>query len=255
MNSIGHQIIRLSSVGSTNNYAANLLRTENVSEGTVILALNQSSGRGQMQNSWVSEPGANLTVSIVLKPVFMGVMEQFALSQMVSVALTETLKNVGMAEVAVKWPNDTLIYNKKVAGVLVENTVVGKQIATSIIGIGLNVNQLNFDQLPYATSIRKEKGEKVDVENVLEELLRQMNRWYMQLQQKKFGELKEAYLNYLVGMDVQLLYFVANTPQLFKIVDVDQAGRVVVEDKEGELSSFNFQELKLDYSYLINAQN
>ena len=252
MNSIGHQIIRLSSVGSTNNYAANLLRTENVSEGTVILALNQSSGRGQMQNSWVSEAGANLTLSVVLRPVFLNVTHQFALSQLVSIALAETLKNVGVTEVAVKWPNDILIHNKKVAGVLVENTLVGKQIASSVIGIGLNVNQQDFKQLPYATSIAKEAGEKMDLEHVLSQLLQQLNLWYMKLQLKKFEELKSTYMECLVGVKKPLLYFVGNTPELLEIVDVEQSGRVVVMDKDKKMSSFNFQELKLDYSYLAN---
>lgn len=255
MNSIGHQIIRLSSVGSTNNYTANLLRTQNVSEGTVILALNQSSGRGQLQNTWVSEPGANLTLSVVLKPMFIGVEQQFALSQVVAIALIQTLKNVGVTDVAIKWPNDILAGNKKVAGVLVENTLIGKQIAHAIVGVGLNVNQQDFNQLPYATSISKILDRVLNLDEVLDELMGQLNFWYMQLQQKKFEQIKQGYLNHLIGLHKPLLYFVGNNPELFEIVDVEQSGRVVVKNQKGELSSFNFQELKLDYSYMINAPN
>ncbi len=251
MNTLGNQIIRLSSVDSTNNYAANMIRQNNVGEGTVILALNQLNGRGQVHNNWETEGGKNLTVSIVLKPTFLEASEQFVLSQMIAVSLVEVLVKLGLSDVAVKWPNDILLNNKKVAGVLVENSVVGKNIAFSIVGVGLNVNQENFEKLPHATSLKCGSGNEYEVDRVLELLLNQMNKNYLFVQQRRNDILKKNYFSYLIGVDEFLRYTVQGvTDKWLRIVDVDSLGRVVVEDDKKEMSSFNFQELKLDYSQL-----
>ena len=141
---MGCQQIRLDSVDSTNNYTATLLNG-NVPEGTVVITREQTAGRGQRANSWVSEAGKNLTVTYVLRPKFLCISDQFILNKAIALAVNKAIQHFApLMDVRIKWPNDIFLQNKKVAGILIETSMQGGHIVSCLAGIGINVNQQHF---------------------------------------------------------------------------------------------------------------
>ena len=165
MKPVGRKIIRLESVDSTNNYTANLIKASDVTHGSVILAVEQTSGRGQRNAEWLVRPGENLTFSLYVDEVKLSVNEQFKITQLVSLAICDVLKKYSIVA-KVKWPNDIYVDSKKIAGVLIENQLQGGNIKSSIIGIGLNVNQTSFEGFD-ATSLKLTTGNFTNIEEVL----------------------------------------------------------------------------------------
>ena len=140
---IGIKIIKLDEIDSTNNYTSKLLANSNVIEGTVVVAKAQSSGRGQLSNQWESEYGKNILASFVFYPKFLPVQQQFLLSKVIALGVRDLL-TLFVDKVKVKWPNDIYIDNKKVAGILIENSIMGHTLESSIAGVGININQTVF---------------------------------------------------------------------------------------------------------------
>ena len=165
MKPVGRKIIRLESVDSTNNYTANLIKASDVTHGSVILAVEQTAGRGQRNAEWLVKPGENLTFSLYIDEVKLSVSEQFKITQLVSLAICDLLKKYSIIA-KIKWPNDIYVDSKKIAGVLIENQLQGESIKSSIIGIGLNVNQTLFEGFD-ATSLKLCTGNFVNIEEVL----------------------------------------------------------------------------------------
>lgn len=173
MKQIGRKIIRLESVDSTNNYTANLIKQGNIESGSVILAVEQYSGRGQRGAEWLVKPGENLTCSIYLDDVNVSVENQFFLTKVISLAVLGLLKKYSV-DARIKWPNDIYVNDQKIAGILIENSISGNKIKNSIIGIGLNINQTEFGTLP-ASSIQLETDKFVPVDEVLFALIASIN--------------------------------------------------------------------------------
>ena len=175
-----HDIIWLESVDSTNEECRR--RISEIDNLSVVAALSQTSGRGQRGNVWLSEAGKNLTFSIVLKfPATdikselepMLAYDQFVLSEITSLSIVDLLAEHRI-EAKIKWPNDIYVGDKKICGMLIENSLRGEWIQHSIIGIGLNVNQRNFDvSLPNPTSMVLCNGitEEYDLGNIQERLM------------------------------------------------------------------------------------
>ena len=138
---IGSYIERVDELDSTNNYAASLLLTKRLPDGSVIVANSQVGGRGQATNKWESEPDKNLTFSIILYPEFMEITKQFEISKAISLGIVDFLKDL-VDDVSIKWPNDIYIGSRKVAGMLMEYSIRKRKISSCIVGIGLNINQL-----------------------------------------------------------------------------------------------------------------
>jgi BirA family transcriptional regulator, biotin operon repressor / biotin---[acetyl-CoA-carboxylase] ligase len=194
---LGTTKLRLPTVDSTNNYAANLLKEQLLGHGTVILADEQTNGRGQRGSVWQSEPGKNLQFSLVIFPDQLAIADQRYLNSFVSLSLVEFLKKLGLAA-KIKWPNDILVNSKKIAGVLIENQLKSDGIQSSIIGIGFNINQLNFDNLN-ATSLAVEMNCDFRLNEVLDSLLHQMNSTYELMKSNRFSDLETAYYQNLWG--------------------------------------------------------
>ncbi len=156
-------------------------RSSSFSHGDVIWAYEQSAGRGQRGNKWVDEFGNNLTFSIILQPTEVAANEQFVISQITALALRETLSSFGI-EAQIKWTNDIYVGDYKVAGVLIENSLQDGVVSRSIIGVGLNVNQLEFNpSLPNPTSMRRCTGLRYDREEVLRRFHERLTQRYADL--------------------------------------------------------------------------
>ncbi len=241
---IGKQIVTLDVVDSTNNYAANLLSTTKVLDGTVIMAYFQDRGKGQRGNSWYSEPGKNLTFSLVLKPSFVKVEEQFILSKAVSLALCEYCEKATGKNAFIKWPNDIIVDQKKICGILIENQFRGKKLEHSIIGIGFNINQVDFGEVTTATSLKLLTTEEKDISKELSDLLIFVEKYYLMLRNGRVKEVEEQYLESLLYHGDQKNYLVEGENFTTMILDVLPNGRLVTRTPQGKIKTFDFKEIE-----------
>jgi BirA family biotin operon repressor/biotin-[acetyl-CoA-carboxylase] ligase len=240
---LGEPLLHLESVDSTNTYATALLRQGTATEGTVILADFQTQGRGQGGNRWFSDAGNNLLCSIILKPDFLMAGRQFYLSMCVSNAILDLVLPITQP-VRIKWPNDILVNERKVAGILIENTIIGKNLGTSLIGIGLNVNQKVFPpDLPNPTSLCMATGKEYDLADSLSLLLKLFTTHINMLYCERYAEIKTIYLNNLWGLNDWALYTDASGIFEGRIADVADSGELMVVLRSGVMKQYGFKEI------------
>ena len=238
---IGNQIIHLDRVDSTSNYVATLISEGKARHGMVILAENQTNGRGQRGSVWQSESSKNLILSIYLEHSDLEIHHQEALTHFTSIAILNCLSKFGISSV-IKWPNDLLVTKKKIAGILIENQLRGNKITSSVIGIGLNILQTEFD-FPGSTSILSILNKPVHKEEVFETLIFELNSIYLQLQNKAYAKLKENYLNNLWLLGVSSIFERNNTFFNGIIRGTDSFGRLEIEDVDG-IKTYDLKEIK-----------
>jgi BirA family biotin operon repressor/biotin-[acetyl-CoA-carboxylase] ligase len=228
---VGHSVIRLESVNSTNTYAADQLIKSRPPEGIAYVAAEQTQGRGYSGNEWKSEKGKNLLLSVVLYPVFLTPRQHFFLNQVASLAIAETLQpRLPGREVKIKWPNDVFIGDKKVAGILIENSVKGNLIQHSIIGMGINVNQREFDpELKRATSLLRESKQVLSLDEIMLELFVQLEKRYLQLKEKKMEVLARDYMKRLYRVDEAATFLSQGKIFSGKIEGITAEGKLVIE--------------------------
>lgn len=227
----GSNIIRLSSVDSTNNYAANLIKETNVFEGTVIVALEQTRGKGQMGNQWLSEPGKNLTFSVVLYPKTLSANDHFLLSQVTALAASDLLLTFGIDN-SIKWPNDIFTQKGKIAGILIENQFQESQLKHSIAGIGLNVNQSMINSGFRATSMIDHLGEETNLEEVLKAFCRFFDKWYLMLNAGQADLIKNSYLLRLLNFGKKASYVYKGEKITAIISGVEPNGKLILKQDE-----------------------
>jgi BirA family biotin operon repressor/biotin-[acetyl-CoA-carboxylase] ligase len=241
----GKTIKYLPSCHSTNDIAAEMIQSgQHVFEGTVIITDNQTAGRGQRGNVWVASENENLTFSVIFNPTFLKAHEQFQLNVAVSLAVLDFLTEFIDDGLSVKWSNDIYHENKKMGGILIENSLQGYQIGYSIVGIGLNINQLNFN-LPTATSLRgvTQNPLRYDLPTLLNLLVEKLEKNYLTIKTGKYPELKAKYLANLFRFQ-EYHYFRKNGQQfLGQIVGIDETGKLAIET-EGLLLYFDFKEVE-----------
>jgi len=236
---IGHKIIHLDTVDSTNNYTAKLVRTGQIQSGAVILTDEQVAGRGQRGNTWETDAGTNLISSCYIEHDNLSVDHQFRLSQWVSLAICKVLERMHVSA-KIKWPNDIYVGDKKIAGILIENSLGSKGVNSSIIGVGLNVNQVEFN-VNRATSIKLETGNHNLLDAILYAYINALNEFHVLLHQPE--ELKKRYLKNLYRNKERHAFLVADTQVLGKILTVQDNGRLVVEFDLGQIQDFDIQEI------------
>ncbi len=189
--------LHFTTLNSSNSYAKQLVLKGNADENTVILADYQDDGRGQGDNRWISDKGKNLLMSWILYAEFLAVSDQFMLSKTVSLGICDALEQLEL-DVQIKWPNDIICGNKKMGGILIENSIQGEELKNSIVGIGLNVNQLVFPSFPFpATSLLNETSKSIIIPDVCDLLMTHLIVRYKQLREKKYEMLNTAYLDKL----------------------------------------------------------
>jgi BirA family biotin operon repressor/biotin-[acetyl-CoA-carboxylase] ligase len=175
----GKEIIHLSDVDSTNNFAAKLFSDKLCQNGSVIMSDCQINGKGQRGSIWQSENGKNLLCTFVYRPDNLSVENQAQINWATSLAVLKTLGKFGLIA-KIKWPNDVFVNETKICGILIENQVCGNFLSTSFIGIGLNINQQNFFDFS-ATSIRNETGNTFLIREILDALILEMNHYFLLL--------------------------------------------------------------------------
>jgi BirA family biotin operon repressor/biotin-[acetyl-CoA-carboxylase] ligase len=239
----GEPLIHLSSVDSTNIFANRLITQEEVQEGTVILADHQINGKGQGGNRWLSEPGSNLLFSAVFNPDFLRADRQYYLSMVVANAIADFLSDFSN-NIAIKWPNDILISHKKIAGILIENTILGEYLRTTIAGIGLNVNQVKFpEEIPDAVSLTMTTGRQYKLNELLGPLLEKLSASVNLLYENRIGLIRTTYLNNLYGLNEWHDFSDPLGQFEGRITDVAESGELMVLKRNGELCNYGFREI------------
>ena len=211
----------------------------------VVWAERQSAGRGQRGHSWHSNEGVNLTFSTVLKPSFLTAVEQFILSEIVALALVDTLAEYGI-ECRIKWTNDIYAGDKKIAGVLIEQSLAGEHIARTIVGIGLNVNQREFPaDLPNPTSVVVERGAECERREVLECFLKHLEKWYSCLECGEREIIESTYNSRLYRRD-EFHTYALPTGERFEaaIRGVRATGHLCLEHRDGTFGEYAFKEVE-----------
>ncbi len=241
---IGKVLFEYDELPSTNEMALEIAMRNDVVEGAVVQALHQSCGRGQRGTRWHSEPGQNLLLSIILKPTFLTAEAQFYLNKTVALAVADTLEHFVQFPVSIKWPNDIYVLEKKIAGILIQNTIQSQKIAISTIGIGLNVNQTHFDTtLPNPTSLHKLMRQRFDLKVVRQHLFDALNDHYQRLRiDVKYGD--EQYLKQLYRRSEMLEFETLGGEKFIgAIVDVDRLGRLMIKDDQGQIRFFTLKQV------------
>ena len=245
----GAQLIELSETGSTNSLAMDLL-ADQTPEGTVIWARHQSEGRGQKGNSWEVAPGQNLTFSLIYYPRFLENKEIFSLSKMVSIALHDLLtEKLPDAEVLIKWPNDLLVNKQKIAGILIENQFEGNRLKGTVIGIGLNVNQLVFPEAlkSRTTSMKLASGQDFDVRQLLWDLLARLEGGYLRLRAGQKSLLDRQYYHRLYGYQEMVLVEVDGVVGEWMIMGVESSGKLAATQGQ-KIRYFDFKEIRFVFN-------
>lgn len=243
---IGRQVLEYHSIDSTNTKAKELLRKGEISEGTAIMAFHQYAGKGYAQNSWESNPGENLTVSFVLQPTFIAPQYQFWLTRILSLALRDTVNFYLKAQqpVTIKWPNDIYVADKKIAGILVENSIMGDIFKDSICGIGLNVNQTVFlSGAPNPVSLKQISGINYDTKEILDRIAGSISHWYTLLREEQWSTIDKEYLQSLYRLNALATFRAGDKQFQGTIQGTDQYGRLQIKTTEGSLELFDFKEI------------
>ncbi|MCL3781745.1 biotin--[acetyl-CoA-carboxylase] ligase [Prolixibacteraceae bacterium JC049] len=244
MNIIGNNIILLDQIDSTNNYAMQQSTEQELIDGTVFLADDQTAGRGQGTNFWESEPKANLTFSVVIYPRFLEIMDQFMISKIVTLGLVQWL-DLSLQNVTIKWPNDIYVGQKKIAGILIENSLAGATLNKSVIGIGFNVNQTLFkSKAPNPISLKMLTQKSWDRHEVLKAICLHMDQWYSKLREGQIEEINKAFENRMMGINQWATFCAEEEVFEAKVSGVNEIGQLVLELNDGSVLAFHNKEVQ-----------
>jgi len=241
---IGSKIIFLENLPSTNTYAGKLLRKGNTQEGTIIHTNYQSDGRGQMGNGWESEDGKNLLMSIILNPSTINPADQFIISMAVSLGICDFLER-HIDCLSIKWPNDIYVKNDKIAGILIENTILGEKLEYSVAGIGLNINQEKFlSNAPNPVSLKLITGSEYDLGACISQLSADLDKRYKQVISEEFVQIKRDYTAKLFRLNSWYNFRDQEAVFIGRIISVADNGRLKVEKKSGSVKEYYFKEVE-----------
>lgn len=233
-------------LSSTNAYAINLLAKTTPSEGTVISSSFQEAGRGQIGSSWASTAGKNLLLSVILYPKWLAARQQFTLSQAVSLAVADTISSLSGKTALVKWPNDVYLEDKKLAGILIQNSLAGSYLQWSVVGVGLNVNEPSFSpDLTRAGSLLLNTGQEHDLQQVQHLLFQRLEHRYLQLKSNP-RLIKRDYLSRLYRYQEWHTFMDPASQQAFtgQIIGVQENGKLAIQKEGGSVQYFDLKEVQ-----------
>jgi len=242
------RIVKLNATDSTNNYLRALYAKESLTDFTSVIAKEQTQGRGQMGAVWESQASKNLTFSVFKDLGGFSLEHPFYISITVALALIRTLEFFLIPRLSVKWPNDILSADKKICGVLIENVIKNSSVEASIIGIGLNVNQTEFENLPQASSLKNISGSVYNLDELAISIVENLKVYFERLKDGKLDVLKETYESYL---------FRKNKPSTFKDIEgsffsgfikgVSNSGNLQVIIEDHIVKEYDLKEITLMY--------
>ena len=240
-----YRYLHLEKVGSTNTYMQEMPEQERIS--CVVFADEQLSGRGMGSNQWESRPGLNLTFSMGLDMSFLQAADQFLLSQAIPLGLLDALDSMLPVKAFVKWPNDLIVEGRKLAGILINSTIHGTMMGSSVVGIGLNVNQMVFQDWPtHPVSLKALIGHDVELEPLLHKLVASVDgRVQLLHAEEGIAEIKKDYLNRLYRCRTWGGYLVEGQVVKRYITGIDLFGRLETVDESGAKYVYDIKEIKM----------
>ncbi|AWU43660.1 biotin--[acetyl-CoA-carboxylase] ligase [Blattabacterium sp. (Cryptocercus kyebangensis)] len=241
-------LIFLQKVDSTNQYAKRN-KSKYMKNWTIIWSINQTNGKGVGKNHWDTEKGKNLTFSIFLNSIIFPIDKGYIINFIISNAIHKTLFFYNK-KIWIKWPNDIILMNKKIGGILIENNVFYKKIHTIIIGVGINVNQIKFDEKLQATSLKKILKKNFKLEKLFYKLIYSIQKEYFLFM--TYGEkfIRNYYIDHLYMKDkISFFEIINNDHKKFTkgvIRNITKKGNLIIEfKKDRKLYSFSKKKIKL----------
>jgi BirA family biotin operon repressor/biotin-[acetyl-CoA-carboxylase] ligase len=242
---LGRNVIYLPSCHSTNDSALEIIQFNPPTEGTVVITDNQTAGRGQRGASWEATSHQNLTFSLILYPTFISAHQQFKLNQAISLGINAFLRKKGIQDAWVKWPNDMYVGEKKIGGILIENSLYGSTLKTSIVGIGLNIKQLSFEN-PKATSLALVLQQfDISLSVCLEEVIEEIDRYYQLVADtSNWALIHQLYESHLLGIGQKRDYLDESGNRFRGVIrGVHPAGLLQIEREDGTLQLFDLKQV------------
>lgn len=241
------KLIKLDAIDSTNDFLKALSSQDELENFTTVTAENQTKGKGQVGGLWKTEAGKNLTMSVLVKDFLFNNDKVFNLSVLVSLSVAEVLKSLNIPDICIKWPNDILSYNKKLVGILIENTLKSDGRIVSVVGIGINANQTDFDELPNASSLAVISGKTFDKEElailIVEKLKEKIQSWDTSAE-----IFWDDYFNFLFKKGVPTAFRDNNNQDFMGIIQgVSPIGKLQVLLEDDSVVEFEIKEVKMLY--------
>ncbi|WP_299159706.1 biotin--[acetyl-CoA-carboxylase] ligase [uncultured Tenacibaculum sp.] len=239
------KIIKLDAIDSTNSFLKDMAVNSSIEDFTIVVAENQTSGRGQMNSKWKVESGKSLTFSVFCEWEELLVTDQKSLNFSVALSVFDALNSLGLTGLSIKWPNDILSGNKKIAGILIENALKTNKINSSIIGIGINVNQDIFPvDLPNASSLKVILNKEIDLDFLLDKVIVNLKEKIEILRRKDYSFLEKKYLEVLYKKNVPSMFKnKQNILFMGKIIGVSNNGKLQIELENETVKEFDLKEV------------
>ena len=238
---MGKNVIYLPQCHSTNTEMQTFLKKASLEEGTVVMADFQIKGRGQLKDKWVSQKGKNILMSVLLKPTFLSLDQQFYLTIALGLAIVDALGHFIGNDLKIKWPNDVYVGANKIAGILTEASVSKKSIDHAVIGVGVNINQQEFGTLK-ATSILLETGLYKSKDHVMELIFLALENWYQKIKNRQYSEIILKYHALLYWRNERHTFGVQEKQMEGKIKGINDRGQLIIEIRGKEVT-INHKEL------------
>lgn len=241
------KLIKLDAIDSTNDFLKALASQDELDNFTVVTAENQTKGKGQMGSKWQTESGKNLIMSALVKDFLYNNEQVFNLSIVVSLAVIETLKSFDIPNLCIKWPNDIMSYNKKIGGILIENTLKSDGRIVSVVGLGLNVNQTNFTELPHASSLAVITGNTFD-KDILPALIIDKIQEKIGLWETNSADFWKQYFNILFKKGIPMPFKNGAGQNFMGIIQgVSSIGKIQILLEDDSVSEFDIKEVQMLY--------
>ncbi|MDG1328817.1 MAG: biotin--[acetyl-CoA-carboxylase] ligase [Flavobacteriaceae bacterium] len=239
-------IIKLNAIDSTNSYLLNLSRAVHLEDPTIVITNNQTKGRGQHGTSWQSVPQQSLLFSVFKRFEDLPSNKIPNITYAVSLGLENAFKKYKIPNITIKWPNDIMSRSKKMAGILIENQIKQGNVVSSVIGLGINVNEKKFKSLPQATSMLLTTGNKFNLNEVLQLVIEEILIQLTKLDKGDYADLKIKYETSLFRKDMISVFEVKDGYRFNgKIKGVNEIGKIVIENENEILNSYQLKEIKM----------
>jgi BirA family biotin operon repressor/biotin-[acetyl-CoA-carboxylase] ligase len=241
------KLIKLDAIDSTNEFLKGLSNNQLVENFTVVTAESQTKGKGQMGSVWVSEPSKNLIMSVLIKDFLLDICSVFDLNIVASVSIIQALESFNIPELSIKWPNDIMSYNKKIGGILIENSIKSNGAINSIVGLGLNVNQINFEYLPKATSLAVICNTSFDKEEILLKIIEKLEQNIQSWHQNK-DLMWTDYTEKLFKKGIPMPFSDENQQNFMGIIQgVSSIGKLQILLENDAVPEFDIKEIQMLY--------
>ncbi|WP_281322403.1 biotin--[acetyl-CoA-carboxylase] ligase [Flavobacterium aestivum] len=241
------KLIKLDAIDSTNEFLKGLSNKQEVQNFTVVTAESQFKGKGQMGAKWGSESGKNLIMSVLVSGFLSGIEEVFNLNVVVSLAVIQVLESYGIPELSIKWPNDIMSANKKIGGILIENSIKGDGTITSVVGLGLNINQTQFENLPRASSLAVICNTNFDKEEILLKIIAKLEEMILFYKENALS-IWNNYSGKLFRIGIPTAFTDANEQKFMGIITgVSSIGMLQIQLEDDRICEYNLKEVQMLY--------